>query len=102
VALSHKGLGAQRDAKSRAKARAFGDGAASCRGHKYWKPTHFEPTVDVAGNPLHQVFGGIDVILAVRDESIIYRVSYHITLVGKIVFRRADGVSTLLVARTRS
>jgi hypothetical protein len=53
---------------------------------EYWKPTHFEPTLDVAGNPLHQVFGGIDVTLAVRDSSIIYRVSYHITLVGRIVF----------------
>ena len=53
---------------------------------EYWKPTHFEPIFDVAGNPLHHVFSGIDVTLAVR-EAIIYRVSYHITLVGKIVFR---------------
>jgi hypothetical protein len=53
---------------------------------EYWKPTHFESIFDVAGNPLHHVFSGIDVTLAVR-EAIIYRVSYHITLVGKIVFR---------------
>jgi hypothetical protein len=52
-----------------------------------WRPSHFEPTADTAGNPLTNVFSGIDVDVAVRnDRAILYRVSCHITLLGKIVF----------------
>jgi hypothetical protein len=53
-----------------------------------WRPTPFVHTTDVAsGNPVDNVFNGIDVDVAVRnDRAILHRVSYHVTLVGKIVF----------------
>ena len=53
-----------------------------------WRPTPFLHTTDVAsGQPVDNVFAGIDVDVAVRnDRSFLYRVSYHVTLVGKIVF----------------
>ena len=53
-----------------------------------WRPTPF-PTniVDVHNNPVSNLFYGIDVDLAVRNNNAtIYRVSYDITLLGKIVF----------------
>jgi hypothetical protein len=52
-----------------------------------WRPTHFQPTTDVNGEPLNNIFSGIDVDVAVRnDRAMLHRVSYHITLVGNIVF----------------
>jgi hypothetical protein len=55
-----------------------------------WRPTPF-PTganaADVHGNPVSNLFQGINVDLAVRNKNAtIYRVSYNITLLGKIVF----------------
>jgi len=52
-----------------------------------WRPTHFEPTNDTAGHPIAGVFSGIDVDVAVRnDRARLYRISFHITLLGKIRF----------------
>jgi hypothetical protein len=55
-----------------------------------WRPTPF-PTganaADVHGNPVSNLFQGINVDLAVRNKNAtLYRVSYNITLLGKIVF----------------
>lgn len=52
-----------------------------------WRPNHFIDTTDSAGKPAHKVFTGISVDLAVRNnKAVIHRVSYHITLLGRIVF----------------
>ena len=52
-----------------------------------WRPTPFLPTSDVNGNPVDQIFRGIDVDVAVRNNhATLHRVSYHITLLGKIIF----------------
>jgi hypothetical protein len=53
-----------------------------------WRPTPFQHGPDVLTNQtVSNLFSGIDVDVAVRDtDAWIYRVSYHITLLGKIVF----------------
>lgn len=52
-----------------------------------WRPNHFINTTDTAGKPAHKVFTGISVDLAVRNnKAVIHRVSYQITLLGRIVF----------------
>jgi len=55
-----------------------------------WRPTPFPTGVnagDVHGNPVSNLFQGINVDLAVRNKNAtLYRVSYNITLLGKIVF----------------
>jgi len=52
-----------------------------------WRPTHFLHTVDAGGQPVNNVFTGVDVDVAVRDShATLHRVSYHITLLGRIVF----------------
>jgi hypothetical protein len=52
-----------------------------------WRPTPFIPTSGVDGNPVNQVFRGVDVDVAVRNNhATLHRISYHITLLGKIVF----------------
>jgi hypothetical protein len=53
-----------------------------------WRPTPFVHTTDVvSGQPVTNVFAGIDVDVAVRNsKAFLYRVSYYVTLVGKIVF----------------
>jgi hypothetical protein len=53
-----------------------------------WRPTPFTSGPDVLTNQMvGNLFSGIDVDVAVRDtDAWIYRVSYHITLLGKIVF----------------
>jgi hypothetical protein len=53
-----------------------------------WRPTPFVHAIDVvSGQPVTNIFAGIDVDVAVRNnEAFLYRVSYYITLVGKIVF----------------
>jgi hypothetical protein len=52
-----------------------------------WRPTPFIATSDVNGKPANQIFRGIDVDVAVRNNhAILHRISYHITLLGKIVF----------------
>ena len=53
---------------------------------KYWRPTPFIPTlVDLDGNPAKQVFQGVDVEVAALNTSEVARLSYNITLVGRIV-----------------
>jgi hypothetical protein len=53
-----------------------------------WRPTPFTSGPDVLTNQMvGNLFSGIDVDVAVRDtDAWIYRVSYHITLLGRIVF----------------
>jgi len=52
-----------------------------------WRHTHFNPTTDVNGQPVNSVFNGIDVDVAVRNNhAIFHRLSYHITLLGRIIF----------------
>lgn len=51
-----------------------------------WRPTHFTPINDVSGTPIANAFSGIDVDLAVFGNSVMNRVSYQITLLGKIRF----------------
>ena len=51
-----------------------------------WRPHHFATDTDVVTNaPFGNIFTGIEVDLAVSDiDAIFYRVSYHITLLGRI------------------
>ena len=52
-----------------------------------WRPTHFGTGTDADGNDVTQVFTGIDVDVAVRNNrAILHRVSFHIDLIGRIVF----------------
>ena len=53
-----------------------------------WRPTHFQTGTDVMTNAaVSNIFTGIDVDMAVRDtDAYIYRLSYNITLRGRIVF----------------
>ena len=53
-----------------------------------WRPTPFLSGPDVLTTQMvGNLFNGIDVDVAVRDtDAWIYRISYHITLLGKIVF----------------
>jgi hypothetical protein len=53
-----------------------------------WRPTHFGSGTDVLSNqPVNNLFAGVNVDLAVQDtDAWIYRISYNIKLLGKIVF----------------
>jgi hypothetical protein len=53
-----------------------------------WRPTHFATGTDAFTHlPVGNIFAGIDVDVAVRDtDAWIFRVGYHVTLLGKIVF----------------
>jgi hypothetical protein len=52
-----------------------------------WRPTPFYSTTDVAGSQVDRIFNGVDVDVAVRNNKAwLYRVSYHVTLLGKIAF----------------
>ena len=53
-----------------------------------WRPNPFVTKTDaLSGVPLDRLFTGIQVDVAVRDsDAWIHRVSYHITLLGKIAF----------------
>jgi hypothetical protein len=52
-----------------------------------WRPSPFFHTTDAGGQPRNNVFTGIEVDLAVRNNSAtLHRISYHFTLVGKIIF----------------
>ena len=56
-----------------------------------WRPTHFQKGVNFrtggAVDNVFNVFTGINADLAVRDtDAFIYKLSYNITLLGKIVF----------------
>ncbi|HET9312910.1 MAG TPA: peptidoglycan DD-metalloendopeptidase family protein [Nitrospira sp.] len=54
-----------------------------------WRPNPFATGTDAFTNaPLNNLFSGIQVDVAVRDtDAWLYRLSYKITLLGKIVFR---------------
>jgi hypothetical protein len=53
-----------------------------------WRPNHFGSGTEVLVNrPVNNLFSGVNVDLAVRDtDAWLYRLSYHITLLGRIVF----------------
>lgn len=52
-----------------------------------WRPHKFLSDVTVEGVQVNQLFNGIDVDLAVRNnQAVLHRVSYHITLIGRVVF----------------
>ncbi len=57
----------------------------------FWKPSPFL-TLSASGLPdIKQVFQGIKVDVAVRDiDATLFRVNYHISLLGKIVFAKPD------------
>ena len=51
-----------------------------------WRPNLFS-TVAAGGQSVSNIFSGIDVDIAVRNNrAVLHRVSYHFTLLGKIVF----------------
>lgn len=53
-----------------------------------WRPNPFFTDMDVVSNqPIHNCFTGIKVDIAVSDiDAYFYRISYHISLIGKIRF----------------
>ena len=51
-----------------------------------WRPVHFGDAWDVNNVPIPNVFRGIDVDIAVYGQAILHRLSYNISLLGKIVF----------------
>jgi hypothetical protein len=53
-----------------------------------WRPHHFVTDTDVITNQtINNCFSGIVVDVAVSDiDAYFYRISYHITLIGKIRF----------------
>jgi hypothetical protein len=53
-----------------------------------WRPNHFDSGTDVVtGQPANNIFTGVNADLAVSDsDAWLYRLTYNITLVGKIVF----------------
>ena len=53
-----------------------------------WRPNHFDSGTDVTTNqPVSNIFTGINADLAVSDsDAWLYRLSYNITLLGKIAF----------------
>jgi hypothetical protein len=55
-----------------------------------WRPNPFATGTDsFSGSMLNNLFSGIQVDVAVRDtDAWLYRVSYNITLLGKIVFNQ--------------
>lgn len=59
-----------------------------------WRPNHFSSGVNILTHePVNNIFTGLNVDAAVRDtDAWIYRVSYYITLLGKIVFTEAPTI----------
>lgn len=53
-----------------------------------WRPNHFDSGTDVVtGQPVNNIFTGVNADLAVSDsDAWLYRLTYNITLLGKIVF----------------
>jgi hypothetical protein len=53
-----------------------------------WRPNHFDNGTSVlTGQPVNNIFTGVNADLAVQDsDAWLYRLSYNITLLGKIVF----------------
>ena len=51
-----------------------------------WRPVHFGEAWDVNNVPIPNVWRGIDVDIAVYGQAVLHRLSYNITLLGKIVF----------------
>jgi hypothetical protein len=68
----------------------FNQGQSINSGHAVdaWRPNHFGSGTDVlTGRPVSNLFSGVNVDLAVRDnDAWLYRLGYNVTLIGKIVF----------------
>ena len=55
-----------------------------------WRPAPLASTLDVSGDPVGQMFRGVDIDVAVRNtHATLHRINYHMTLVGKIIFLAA-------------
>lgn len=58
-----------------------------------WRPSPFFSTSEAGGNPVKNIFTGVVADLAVRNnKAVMHRVSYHITLLGRIAFLVKSGV----------
>jgi hypothetical protein len=68
----------------------FNQGQSINSGHAVdaWRPSHFGSGTDVlTGRPVSNLFSGVNVDLAVRDnDAWLFRLGYNVTLIGKIVF----------------
>jgi hypothetical protein len=68
----------------------FNQGQSINSGHAVdaWRPNHFGSGTDVlTGRPVSNLFSGVNVDLAVRDnDAWLFRLGYNVTLIGKIVF----------------
>jgi hypothetical protein len=64
-----------------------------------WRPTPFLSGTDIVSQqPVANLFSGINVDVAVRDsDAWIFRIGYHISLLGKIVFPVKPGPQTTVV-----
>jgi hypothetical protein len=53
-----------------------------------WRPNHFDSGTDVITNqPVNNIFTGVNADLAVSDsDAWLYRLTYNITLLGRVVF----------------
>ena len=52
-----------------------------------WRPNAFWSGTDAFGHPVSNIFQGINFDIAVRNtNAVIHRVSFQITIIGKIAF----------------
>jgi hypothetical protein len=51
-----------------------------------WRPVHFGDAWDVNNRPVPNVWRGIDIDIAVYGQAVLHRLSWDISLLGKIVF----------------
>jgi hypothetical protein len=51
-----------------------------------WRPVHFGDAWDVNNVPIPNVWRGIDVDVAIYGQAVLHRLSWNISLLGKIVF----------------
>ena len=60
-----------------------------------WRPRHFAHgiTAPDGTQPINRIFTGINVDIAIRDnDAHIYRLGYHITLLGRIAFAASGSI----------
>jgi hypothetical protein len=70
---------------------AFSESGASTPGVtvNVWRPELTDEVLSHDGQALRSVFKGMEVDVAVRDKkAMFHRISYHITLLGRVVFAR--------------
>lgn len=54
-----------------------------------WRPSPFSPMSDASGKPIPNVYAGLIADIAAYGAATLYRASYQVTLLGKIVFAGA-------------